>query len=103
MEGTTGSASRWRRRSGGCSDEETMLARAVYVGVGMTEPAKPREPEGGWRIVSERDKAAIERLARGLSPCEMWFDEYGRELDCSGNLVNPDQPPGPYRLGREAK
>jgi len=68
----------------------------------MTEPAKPREPEGGW-VVTEYDKWAIERLERGLSPCEVWLDDYGRELDRSGKLVNPDQPPGPYRFWREAK
>ena len=74
----------------------------VYVGIGMTEPAKPREPEGGW-IVTEQDMAAMARLARGLSPCETWMDEYGRELDSKGNLVLPDQPPGPHRFGREAE
>ena len=68
------------------------------------KPAK-RKPEREHEpvIVTDQDRAAMARLARGLSPCEVWLDEYGRELDSSGNLVRPDEPPGPHRFGREAE
>lgn len=66
------------------------------------KPAKPKPERAPERVVTEQDLAAMARLARGLSPCEAWIDDYGREVDSSGKLVRPDQPPGPP-FGREAK
>ena len=74
-----------------------------YTLASMEEPKPEPERAPEPMIVTEQDLAAMARLARGLSPCEAWIDDHWREIDRHGNLVHPDQPPGPHRFGREAK
>ena len=46
----------------------------------------------GGMVITDYERWAIARLERGLSPCEVWLDEQGREVDKWGNVVEWEEP-----------